>query len=103
MPILHPQSASRFVTFLPRLEVTYGHGFNYPPKNAWNGRYVRIGSGGNCGYNPFLSTCFAIDEVVQSGHALGIINMGVPNSTANLGPVHKNIQMRISLGIYPCI
>jgi hypothetical protein len=59
---------------------------------------VQIGCGGACGYNPFLNTYFAINEALDGGYAIGTTDMGVPSSTANFGPMHNNLQMRIDWG-----
>ncbi|KAF2706218.1 feruloyl esterase [Pleomassaria siparia CBS 279.74] len=72
--------------------------YQLPTEIAWNGRYVQIGCGGACGYNPFENTYFAIDDALQAGYALGTTDMGVPNSTANYDPMHKDLQMRIDWG-----
>jgi hypothetical protein len=72
--------------------------FQLPAKGTWNGRYVQIGCGGACGYNPFFNTYFAIDEALKGGYALGTTDMGVSNSTANFDPMHNNFQMRIDWG-----
>ncbi len=69
-----------------------------PTKHAWNGRYVQIGCGGACGYNPFENTYFDVNRTLEAGYALATTDMGVPNSTANFDPMHNNLQMRIDWG-----
>ncbi|KAF1938103.1 feruloyl esterase [Clathrospora elynae] len=72
--------------------------FRFPDADVWNGRYVQIGCGGACGYNPFTKTYFAIDDALQAGYALGTTDMGVPRSTGNFGPMHNDLQMRTDWG-----
>lgn len=66
---------------------------------TWNGRYVQIGCGGACGYNPLESDStyagFRLNGTLEAGYALGSTDMGVPNSTDNYGPMAGNLQMRI--------
>lgn len=47
-----------------------------PTQDAWNGRFVQIGCGGACGYNPFENTYFAITEALRNGSALSTTDMG---------------------------
>ncbi|KAE9968298.1 hypothetical protein EG327_011114 [Venturia inaequalis] len=72
--------------------------FRLPTQKLWNGRYVQIGCGGACGYNPFLNTYFAIEDALNDGYALGTTDMGVPTSSTNFDPMHANFQMRIDWG-----
>jgi len=68
-----------------------------PETSDWNGRYVQIGCGGACGWNPFENTNFDIATAIKKGYALGTTDMGVSPGDA-FDPFHNNLQMRIDWG-----
>ena len=70
----------------------------FPTPSLWNGRYVQIGCGGACGYNPFLDTYFSINGTLSQGYALVTTDMGVPSSSSNFDPMKGDLQMRIDWG-----